>query len=102
MRLPRIRLTTRRMMVAVAAGAALSLWMRSIEYERMGWHYRRRGVLLSRCGSQGGRPFIALADQCARVARYPWLAVDPNPPLPERVVKLPSFDRALPPLSEAE
>ena len=102
MRLPRIRLTTRRMMVAVAAGAALSLWMRSIEYERMGWHYRRRGVVLSRCGSDGGRPFIALADQCARVARYPWLSVDPNPPLPERVVEIRFHDRVLSPSSEAE
>ena len=101
MRLPRIRLTTRQMMVAVAAGSALALWIRSVEYKRMGWLYRRIGAVGSRCGGDG-RLYYALADQCQRAASYPWLSVDPKPRLPDRVPITIPIHVDLPPLPSTE
>ncbi len=106
MRLPRVRFTVRRMMVAVAIVALLLAWMqmqkRMVEL-RKSYEFQsalhggeevveREGGLFIRF--RGGRREVkpnarraayhaAMRRKYERAARYPWLPVAPDPPMPE-------------------
>jgi hypothetical protein len=87
MRVPRVRFTVRRMMVAVAVVGLLlggAAWMR----RRSLWHL---GLAISHTEEsvawQIDPPraihLARLAERHARAARYPWLPLAPGPPGPK-------------------
>ena len=101
MRVPRVRFTVRRMMVAVAVVAlvlggvlrALDLARRSAEYRRKATEaekHEKRLVSYSKRYPERAKRLRALSGDWAsvkekyhRAARYPWLPVAPDPPEPE-------------------
>ncbi len=102
MKLPRVRFTVRRMMVAVAVvgtafGSSVVLWRRAERFRRLAadhgmfrvrvndgpecsmW-FKVDGDTTSPVRDEWRR---ALAEKYDRAARYPWLPVAPDPPEPE-------------------
>jgi hypothetical protein len=92
MRLPRVRFTVRRMMIAVAVvGVALGmcLWMvrrSKIFRERSNDHGRTWAAMMER-GMEPGNGLAdyhrRLSEKYDRAALIPWLPVAPDPPEPE-------------------
>ena len=104
MRLPRVRFTVRRMMIAVAiAGALLGLLAyarglqdRSADYQRLATEHQFQSFLLTGymvtngTNNETSRKFDSelrshhdrIRFKYERAARYPWLPVDPDPPEP--------------------
>jgi hypothetical protein len=91
MRLPRFRLRT--LMVAVAVVALVSggwsMWSRSDRFTRIGWsHQARKNSLAANPPRVGdadrGREgwHAAMAAKYFRAARSPWLPVEPDPSPP--------------------
>ena len=93
MRRPRARFTVRWMMVAVAIvamGAATSgLFARREEYQRRALTHELLAYFLRRgCSNIAPQPSRAsyheeLQLKYERAARFPWLAVEPDPPEPD-------------------
>ena len=104
MRLPRVRITVRRMMVAVAIvalGLAVVRWMRSMDALSANYHHRA----LSHYVKLSNDHFLmlqlpddprddkwldrrktyrrAMAEKWNRAALFPWLPIEPDPPEPE-------------------
>jgi hypothetical protein len=111
MRLPRLRFTVRRLMIAVAIVALLmggSLWI--VQMRTRSASYRQRAfefaVMTARSGSgiltKDGRWVsrydnendwlrdawaCKLAEKYWGLSHYPWLPVEPDPPPPERLAR---------------
>jgi hypothetical protein len=104
MRLPRVRFTVRRMMIAVVVlGVALKgvTWLRrrSLEFEARAQYHSARKVWEFASGKDGvchqrndfgeevsaeeDRWHYTLEQKYLIAARYPWLPVEPDPPEPE-------------------
>jgi hypothetical protein len=93
MRLPRVRFTVRRMMVAVAVLSLLIGW--GIESGRREGRFRTAARVhwLASFGrapdgpgqvtEAGLRWHDRMAEKYDRAARYPWLPVEPDPPEPK-------------------
>jgi hypothetical protein len=99
MPLPRVRFTMRRMMVAVAVVAMLLCT--GMQVSRMSYRAyiyrlkfslnRRNADGYARQADRYGDPRSAaravhsriLAEKYERAARYPWLPIEPDPPLPK-------------------
>jgi hypothetical protein len=109
MRMPRVRFTVRRLMVAVAVLALVAaigeMTRRSASYDRLARYYAERETLsldLMAAFARPDRPELSevcsveyarnrafaeheerLKRKYRRAARYPWLPVAPDPPEPE-------------------
>ena len=95
MRLPRVRFTVRRMMVAVAImGIAFGMIDRHYRFKKMANHHlselRCLDIEQSLDIKRPSPFFLALVDyhaslskKYAKAARYPWLLVGPDPPEPK-------------------
>ncbi len=87
MRLPRFRFTVRRMMVAVAiVGIFVGLVARHHHFASLAARYRREEVdwaSVHDIYELQGRWCEAMAAKYEYPARYPWLPVAPDPPMPE-------------------
>jgi hypothetical protein len=98
MRIPRVRFTVRRMMIAVAIVAlALSFFVWNRRMARLSMEYDMQSLTYR--GSGGPRPRFPvpipspltdrerwedeMAARYRRAARYPWLPVAPDSPQPE-------------------
>jgi hypothetical protein len=101
-RLPRARLTVRRLIVAVAVvgiafGSSVVLWRRAEKFRRLAADHGMQRVRV-KDGQEGSMWFKldgdtsspardgwrrALAEKYDRAARYPFLPVGPDPPEPE-------------------
>lgn len=102
MRLPRVRFTVRRMMVAVAAIAilcgAMMLAERRVRFGRIAEHHRlnardytfdkEEGMYMADPGSYWHK---VLHEKYRRAASRPWLSVEPDPPWPDQH----RYDRAI-------
>ena len=89
MRLPRVRFTVRRMMVAVAVVAVcVTIAVPYLSDLSQRYEAKANGHWLSRsaCEAEGKSRLAAyyesLADKYHRAARWPFLPVAPDPPLP--------------------
>ncbi len=97
MRIRRVRFTVRRMMVA-AAIVGILVW--AIRLQQIAAYYRARannaavGERFCRSVLSKGDPnpetwrmradyFSTMRQRCDRIARYPWLIPEPDPPEPE-------------------
>jgi hypothetical protein len=98
MRLPRVRFTVRRLMVAVAVAAivfAACIWMhtRAVRFRRAAQSYReqlteymrrptarRRGHHIP--DRRVVRYYVGMAEKYEYAGRHPWLPVAPDPPEP--------------------
>ncbi|WP_435016358.1 hypothetical protein TA3x_003923 [Tundrisphaera sp. TA3] len=96
MKLPHVRFTVRRMMVAVAMASvvfalAASLLRRSSEFRRRATLHRlayakihpNTGAFPDLYLSDKELHHIDLATKYERAARYPWLPIEPDPPEPK-------------------
>ncbi len=88
MPLPRVRFTVRRMIVAVAIVALIAggtrLHILSREYNRRAMRY---GAMSAMSRHHLGEPIVGyyadLSEKYERAARYPWLPVAADPPVPD-------------------
>ena len=95
MRLPRVRFTVRRMMIAVAVVAlAIGMVARSRQMSKIADRHAAQILEHSQMMPLPNGAFAALLDnrgewhqamvaKYRRVARFPWLPVEPDPPEPE-------------------
>jgi hypothetical protein len=90
MRLPRVRFTVRRLMVAVAVvGFALASLTLSANYSRRADYFAslQPEWVSWQSGSHSFRAkwdyWVEMEHKYRRAARYPWLPVAPDPPEPE-------------------
>lgn len=86
MRFPRVRLTMRRLLVAVAiVGVVLGMGRRSSMFRELSVFHQREALRVSRPPAMGQASLhhVDLSETYEWAARYPWLPVAPDPPEPE-------------------
>ncbi len=111
MRLPRVQLTVREMMFAVAVFALVQWVIISMRQWSAIYHQRAEAYawLADPRAFSGGREDLIALSECERwakdmekkyrrAARYPWLSVEPDPPAPNHyydyeISRLPALSR---------